>query len=134
MAHANAEYDPTSHGEVIAEEQQRYHTFINIALFLAVLTGIEIVIIFFPWPYWLLMSGLVVLSLIKFVAVILWFMHLIYDRMLLFWLFMTGLLIGTGTLIALLALLDREDVHIDGWGNPWAYHRTVTEPLQTERS
>ncbi|MEO0795205.1 MAG: cytochrome C oxidase subunit IV family protein [Verrucomicrobiota bacterium] len=100
----------TTWKEAAKIENSRYHTFFNLAMFLAVLTGIEIVIIFLPWATWLVMGGLIVLSVIKFFAVILWFMHLIYDKILLFWLFMTGMVIATGTMIALMLLFSYEDV------------------------
>ncbi|WOO39471.1 cytochrome C oxidase subunit IV family protein [Rubellicoccus peritrichatus] len=106
---------PNTIGELIRQESQRYHTFINLALFLAVLTGIEIVIIFLPWPFWIIMTVLVVLSVIKFVCVILWFMHLIYDKMLCLYLFVTGLILATGTMIALLALFHTEDLDYDAF-------------------
>lgn len=106
---------PTTIGELIKQEGQRYHTFINLALFLAVLTGIEIVIIFLPWPFWLIMTVLVVLSVIKFVCVILWFMHLIYDKMLCLYLFVTGMVLATGTMIALLVLFHPEDLDYDAF-------------------
>lgn len=102
-----------THDELLRQENQRYHAFINLALFLAVLTGIEIVIIFLPWSFWLIMTGLIVLSLIKFICVILWFMHLIYDKILLFWLFMAGLVLAGGTMIALLVLFSPKDVDME---------------------
>jgi cytochrome c oxidase subunit 4 len=101
---------PETLEQLIRQENQRYHTFINLALILAMLTGIEIILIFLPWPFWLLMTILMVLSTVKFIAVILWFMHLIYDKILCFWLFMSGLVIAAGTMIALIALADRKDV------------------------
>ena len=47
----------------------------------------------------------------KFFAVILWFMHLIYDKRLLFWCFVTGLALAFATFTALLCLfsVDRID-------------------------
>jgi len=107
MSHA------TTWKEAAQVENARYHTFFNLAMILAVLTGIEIVIIFLPWPTWLIMSILIILSVIKFFAVIFWFMHLIYDRMLLFWLFLTGMVLATGTMIALLLLFSPNDVDFD---------------------
>ncbi|GHC12869.1 hypothetical protein [Cerasicoccus arenae] len=104
MSHA------TTWKEAAILENARYHTFFNLAMFLAVLTGIEIVIIFLPWASWLVMSMLVVLSVIKFFAVILWFMHLIYDKITLFWLFLTGMVLATGTMIALVALFSVDNV------------------------
>jgi len=107
MSHA------TTWKEAAQLENARYHAFFNLAMILAVLTGIEIVIIFLPWAHWLVMSGLIILSVIKFFAVILWFMHLIYDKILLFWLFTTGLVLATGTMIALLLLFSPNEVDFD---------------------
>lgn len=91
---------------VLRDENQKYHTFINLGMFLAVLTGVEIVIIFLPWSATLIFWGLIILSLIKFAAVIAWFMHLIYDKAVVTLLFMSGLIIATGTAIALIALFQ----------------------------
>lgn len=102
-----------SQKELIKSEQTKYYHFINLGLFLAVLTGIEIVIIYFPWDPMLIFWILVILSVIKFVGVIAWFMHLIYDKLLLTMVFMSGLIIGTGTAIALLLLFSSRDVDFD---------------------
>lgn len=104
-----------SHDVLLKQENARYHRFIQIAMILAVLTGIEIVIIFLPWPYWIILWGLIILSTIKFVFVILWFMHLIYDQILLFLLFMSGMLLATGTMIALLLLMSPKDVDTEAF-------------------
>ncbi|WP_309387764.1 cytochrome C oxidase subunit IV family protein [Cerasicoccus frondis] len=106
MSHA------TTWKEAAILENARYHTFFNLAMALAVLTGIEIVLIFLPWASWIVMSILIVLSVVKFFAVILWFMHLIYDKQLLFWLFLAGMILATGTMIALLALFSIDDVDL----------------------
>ncbi len=112
---------PATYAELLNQENQRYHAFINLALFLAVLTGIEIVLIFIPFPFWIIMSMLVILSAVKFVAVILWFMHLIYDKLLCLYLFTAGMILATGTMIALLALFNNDMVDFDamtGWNLP----------------
>lgn len=95
--------------DVLRDENQKYHTFINLGLFLAALTGIEIVIIFFPWNPWLIFWGLFVLSVIKFICVIAWFMHLVYDKFVTTAVFLSGLAIATGTVIALVALFGFHD-------------------------
>jgi len=89
--------------ELIKEENKKYYHFINLGLFLAVLTGIEIVVIYFPWNPDLIFWILVLLSAIKFFGVIAWFMHLIYDKLLLTLIFFSGLILGTGTVAALFA-------------------------------
>lgn len=100
MSHA------TTLSEAVHEEAHHYHTFTNLAMFLAVLTGIELVLIFLPFADWLVLSALAVLSIIKFVGVVAWFMHLIYDKMLLTFLFLAGIGIATLTMIALLLLFE----------------------------
>ena len=99
--------------DVLKGENEKYHTFINLGLFLAALTGIEIVIIFFPWNPWIVFWGLVILSLIKFICVCAWFMHLLYDKFITTAVFTSGLLIATGTVIALLALFGYEASEYD---------------------
>lgn len=82
----------------------RFHLFMQVSMFLAIVTGIEIVIIFIPvsdfWQY----TTLAVLSVVKFLAVIFYFMHLRWDRIFCTILFFIGLILGGGTLLALLAL------------------------------
>ena len=106
---------PNTVAELVQQENKRYLTFINIALFLAVLTGIEIIIIFIPWPFWFVMTLLVAMSTVKFFCVILWFMHLIYDKLLCFALFITGMTLAAGTMIALLCLFSPEDIDLDAF-------------------
>ena len=96
--------------EHIQTENRRYYSFINLALILAVITGTEIVIIFLPITKEVVMTTLIVLSAVKFAGVILWFMHLIYDKWLLTLLFLTGLAMALGIGIALLFILSPQDV------------------------
>jgi cytochrome c oxidase subunit IV len=90
----------------LAEETRRYHHFITLALWLAVITGAEIVLIFLPVPMAVVLSILILLSVGKFFAVTLWFMHLIYDKRLLFWIFLSALVLALATFTALIALLN----------------------------
>ena len=90
-----------------SSEDEKYHAFINLALVLAAITGIELVLVYLPFNEFLIFSVLITLSLFKFVSVIAWFMHLIYDRLLLTLAFGTGLAIATGTVIALMFIMDR---------------------------
>ncbi len=86
------------------EDTEKFFSFTWLAMFLALVTGIEIVIIYLPAPYGVIATSLVVLSGIKFLAVIWWFMHLKWDRILCTILFMMGLVIAGGTVAALLAI------------------------------
>ena len=93
----------------------RFHTFMQIAMFLAIVTGIEIVIIFIPVSDFWQLTTLGVLSVVKFLAVIFYFMHLKWDRLFCTILFFIGLVLGGGTLVALLALFaeDRSEGKLD---------------------
>ena len=92
--------------EFLIEETRRYHHFITLALWLAVVTGAEIVLIFLPIPMPVVLTILSLMSAGKFFAVILWFMHLIYDKRLLFWIFVAALMLTFSTFSAMLALFS----------------------------
>ncbi|MEM1222294.1 MAG: cytochrome C oxidase subunit IV family protein [Verrucomicrobiota bacterium] len=94
-------------------EHEKYHTFVNLALALSAITGVELVLVYVPFPTIIITTVLIALSLFKFVAVIAWFMHLIYDKFLLTLAFGTGLVIATGTVIALIALMSPNEVDFD---------------------
>ena len=103
---------PTSENDHNGEEQ-KYHAFINLAMILAAVTGIELVLVYLPLNDILIFTILVVLSLFKFIGVIAWFMHLVYDRLLLTLAFGTGLVIATGTVIALMFIMDQRFVDFE---------------------
>jgi len=94
-------------------EGQKYHAFINLAMVLAAITGIELVLVYLPLNNVLILAILIILSLFKFIGVIAWFMHLVYDRLLLTLAFTTGLLIATGTVIALMFIMDHNFVDFE---------------------
>lgn len=89
-------------------EQSKFHIFVQIAMVLAVITGVEIVLVYLPFPKWLLVSTLVVLSAVKFLFVIFIFMHLKWDKAFCTILFFIGLILALGTAAALIALFSAE--------------------------
>jgi len=101
---------PTSH-----RHKSRFHIFMQIAMALAVITGMEIVIIFMPLVDWFVYAALAILSAVKFLAVILYFMHLRWDKVFCTILFFIGLLLGGGTMAALIGLFseDRTELTAD---------------------
>jgi cytochrome c oxidase subunit 4 len=101
-SHAPAAGDH-SHGE------SKFHQFVQVAMLLAVITGVEIVIIYLPFAKWLIVSSLVVLSAVKFLYVIFIFMHLRWDKAFCTILFFIGLVLAGGTAWALLALHGAKD-------------------------
>jgi cytochrome c oxidase subunit 4 len=96
----------TSHADH-SDEEQKYHAFINLALVLAAITGIELVLVYLPINGTFIFATLVSLSLFKFFSVIAWFMHLLYDKLILTLAFGTGLSIASGTVVALMFIMDR---------------------------
>ena len=96
-----------------SSEEQKYHAFISLAMILAAITGIELVLVYIPLNDIVILTVLIVLSLFKFIGVITWFMHLVYDKLLLTLAFSTGLVIATGTVIALMFIMDHSFVDFD---------------------
>ena len=92
----------------VVEEHKKYFTFFNVAVALIAITGIELVIIYLPIHLFIIFASLAVLSLVKFLAVIWWFMHLRWDKALCTILFIIGLFIATGTVTALMFLFERD--------------------------
>lgn len=109
---SEADYNPlpvsaeTDH----SSENEKYHVFVNLALVLAAITGVELVLVYLPFNTAFIYTVLISLSMFKFVAVIAWFMHLIYDKLLLTLAFGTGIVIAAGTYTALLFLFSTERV------------------------
>jgi len=101
---------PESHND---DDTNKYHAFVNLALGLAAITGVELVLVYLPFNQVFIFSVLLSLSLFKFVAVIAWFMHLIYDKLLLTLAFGTGMAIATATFLALGFLMSRGDVDLE---------------------
>jgi cytochrome c oxidase subunit 4 len=107
MALSNKIPEPGFSSHLI-QEHKKYFTFFNVALALILITAIELVIVYIPISKFIVLSSLTVLSLVKFLAVIWWFMHLRWDKALCTILFMIGLLVATGTVTALLFLFEAD--------------------------
>jgi cytochrome c oxidase subunit IV len=104
MDHAtNAPFHPDS-----GHHPSKFHTFVQIAMVLAAITGVEIVLVYLPLAKWLIISTLAVLSAVKFLFVIFYFMHLKWDKAFCTILFFIGLILAGGTLWALLLLFGAE--------------------------
>jgi cytochrome c oxidase subunit 4 len=70
---------------------------------------VELLLIFLPFPKPLLIGSLVLLSAVKFLFVIFFFMHLRWDRVFCTILFFIGLVLAGGTMWALLNLFAVKD-------------------------
>lgn len=85
-------------------EPSKFHFYIQIAMILAVITGIEVVLIYLPIAKWLVVTTLIVLSTVKFMFVIFYFMHLRWDKVFCTILFFIGLVLAGFTMFALMEL------------------------------
>jgi|TARA_B110000438_G_scaffold268026_1_gene283319 cytochrome c oxidase subunit 4 len=98
--------DTATHDQHLIEETEKYFTFFNLSIFLVIITGVELVLIYIPINSYIIYSSLVALSTVKFLAVIWWFMHLKWDKLLCTVLFLMGLILAAGTITALLFLFE----------------------------
>ena len=89
-------------------EESKFGLYIQIAMLLAVITGLELVTVYLPFMKWLLITVLVVLSTVKFMFVIFYFMHLRWDKAFCTILFFIGLVLAGGPMWALLKLFGAE--------------------------
>src|SRR5690606_33613452 len=101
-AHAAA---PAAEGHA---HEGKFHIFVQLAMVLAVVTGLELLVIYIPFQMWLVITLLMIMSAFKFMAVIFIFMHLKWDKAFCTTLFFIGLILGGGTLWALLLLHGAE--------------------------
>jgi cytochrome c oxidase subunit 4 len=92
------------HEEAHYEEHHGDLYYVKIALFLAVITGAEVL-----WSYKnvpeLFLPVLFIMMTVKFVVVVLFFMHLRFDHKLFSFLFWSGLVLALGVYIAALSTM-----------------------------
>jgi cytochrome c oxidase subunit 4 len=98
----------TTHDAVGHHEPSKFHIYIQIAMILAVITGTEVVLVYMPIVKWVVVTALVILSAVKFMFVIFFFMHLRWDKVFCTILFFIGLILAGGTMWALLHLFGAE--------------------------
>lgn len=105
MSSPSATAAPESHAHA---DQNKFWAYVQIAMLLAVITGIEIVCVYLPFAKWILVTTLVVLSTVKFMFVIFYFMHLRWDKPFCTILFFIGLVLAGGTMWGLLSLFGAD--------------------------
>jgi len=85
-------------------DESKFKVFVQLAMLLAIITGLEIITVYLPFTPWLLVTGLIGMSVVKFMFVIFVFMHLKWDKLFCTVLFFIGLVLAGGTMWALLKL------------------------------
>ena len=101
-------HSPAADGHDHGHDESKFQIYVQIAMLLAVITGVEIVAVYLPFAKWIIVTSLVVLSTVKFMFVIFYFMHLRWDKPFCTILFFIGLVLASGTVWALLALFSAE--------------------------
>jgi cytochrome c oxidase subunit 4 len=82
-------------------------TYVQVAFVLGIITAIEVATLYVPGiPNWLLVTGLLLMSAVKFALVVGFFMHLRYDHNIMRSLFIGPLLIAICIIVALMALFS----------------------------
>ena len=89
-------------------EESKFWTYVQIAMLLAVITGLELVTVYLPFAKSILVTALIIMSVVKFLFVIFYFMHLRWDKPFCTILFFIGLVLAGGTMWALLKLFSAD--------------------------
>jgi cytochrome c oxidase subunit 4 len=89
-------------------DESKFKIFVQLAMLLAIITGLEIITVYLPFAAWLLVTALIGMSVVKFMFVIFVFMHLKWDKMFCTVLFFIGLILAGGTMWALLQLFGAD--------------------------
>ncbi len=97
-----------SNGAAGHHEPSKFHFYIAIAMILSVITGVEVVLVYLPLAKWIVVTSLLVLSTVKFMFVIFYFMHLRWDKVFCTILFFIGLVLAGFTMWALLHLFGAD--------------------------
>jgi cytochrome c oxidase subunit 4 len=91
-----------------APGESKFHIFVQLAMILSIITGVEIIMVYLPFAHWLLFGTLATLSAVKFMFVIFYFMHLRWDKVFCTVLFFIGLILAGGTMWALLKIFGAD--------------------------
>jgi cytochrome c oxidase subunit 4 len=87
--------------------------YVRVAIVLTIITAIEVIIYYVEGLSGVLVPALIVLSLLKFLAVVAYFMHLKFDDKRFTWLFAAGMAISLSVMIAMVVMQ-----HTDGYYAP----------------
>jgi cytochrome c oxidase subunit 4 len=80
--------------------------YVRIGIALAIVTAIEVALYYIDLSQTVLILLLLFLSAVKFILVVLWFMHLKFDNRLFSTMFITGLIIAVSAFVVVLATLE----------------------------
>lgn len=99
----------------MAEHSENAHhpsdrTYLKIGSLLFILTAVEIALYFVEdafesdWSLYVLIASLIILSSIKFVLVVMYYMHLKWDDRMFTWFFLAGMFVAAAIILAMMAM------------------------------
>ena len=80
--------------------------YVVIAAILAVITAVEVAVVYFNIATALLITILIIMSAVKFTMVAMYFMHLKFDNKLFSYMFVGGMVLTLGVILALMILFN----------------------------
>jgi cytochrome c oxidase subunit IV len=89
------------HADQHSHEHPSQKKYVQIAAILAIITAVEVLVYYVESIESLLVPTLIVLSAVKFVMVVGYFMHLKFDSKMLTWMFTFGMIISVAVFIGL---------------------------------
>lgn len=92
-------------GEAQSSTTRRTTIYLNVAIILCLILLAEMILVQMPGASSLVFGLLIGLLVIKFTALLVWFMDLHAEKRLLTWVFILGLVIAVGTVTAIMAIL-----------------------------
>jgi len=92
-------------GESKSAATRRTTIYLNVAIILCMILFAEMVLVQMPGARNLVFGLLVGLLVIKFTALLVWFMDLHDEKRLLTWVFILGLVVAVGTVTAIMAIM-----------------------------
>jgi cytochrome c oxidase subunit 4 len=103
--------ETASHKE---QEHPKEVVYVKVAVVLAIITGVEITVSYLSMPNWSKVLALVGLSVIKFAAVVAYFMHLKFDNPALRKPFLAGLALALTVYTIVLLSFSLHSTHAPG--------------------
>ena len=80
--------------------------YVVIAAILAVITAVEVAVVYFNLATAFLITILIIMSAVKFTMVAMYFMHLKFDNKLFSYMFVGGMVLTIGVILALIVLFN----------------------------
>jgi cytochrome c oxidase subunit 4 len=102
------------HADLPHEEHPGERTYVEVAIALAIITAVEVAVYYIATLRGVLVPVLIVLSVVKFIAVVGYFMHLKFDDKRFLIIFAGGLAISLSVVLALVLIMQTGEFYCPG--------------------